>query len=76
MNMEPMHDLPQVLRLPAVKRLTGLGRSTIYEAMRRGEFPRSLKLDRRAAGWLRSDLERWLSARVAERDAPTARTEG
>ncbi|PSJ19006.1 hypothetical protein CVH10_25105, partial [Halomonas sp. ND22Bw] len=33
-------ETPRILRRPEVERLTGLSRSSIYDAMRRGEFPR------------------------------------
>ena len=42
---------------------TGLGRSTLYAMMDRGEFPRPLKLGVRAVGWRESDLTDWLAAR-------------
>ena len=37
-----------VLRRPAVEAMTGLSRSTIYAMMAEGEFPRPLKLGKRA----------------------------
>jgi prophage regulatory protein len=55
----------RLLRLPDVKALTGLGRSTIYLKMAKGEFPGAVKLGERAVGWLESDIERWIQARVA-----------
>jgi prophage regulatory protein len=51
------------LRLPAVKRLTGLGRSTFYGMVARHEFPAQVKLGARAVGWRRSDIERWSETR-------------
>ena len=59
-----------VLRLRDVESLTGRKRSSIYEDMAAGRMPRSIKLGPRAVGWLRADIESWLAARVAERDAP------
>jgi prophage regulatory protein len=46
------------LRLPAVMRLTGLSRSTIYAMIARHEFPAPVKLGARAVAWRRSDIER------------------
>jgi prophage regulatory protein len=52
-----------VLRLPEVKRLTGLGRSSIYEMMKKGLFPQSITLGHRAVGWMVQDVRSWLEAR-------------
>lgn len=49
-----------------VERLTGLSRSTIYERMRAGTFPKA----RREPGWssvwwLESEIREWMDARIA-----------
>lgn len=51
------------LRLPAVTRLTGLGRSTIYRLVAEDKFPPPVKLSSRVIGWHQADLERWSAAR-------------
>lgn len=53
-----------VLRLPEVKRLTGLCRSSIYEMMNKGLFPQSISLGHRAVGWMVRDVRAWLEARM------------
>jgi len=53
-----------VLRLPAVKSRVGLGRSSIYSALARGEFPAPVKLGERAVGWIESDIDTWISNRI------------
>ena len=53
----------KILRRPEVERITGIGRSTIYDWMARGEFPQPLKLGARAVGWRESDLLAWLESR-------------
>jgi prophage regulatory protein len=53
----PIHRLPQILRM------TGLSTSTIYDMMARGDFPRPLRLGKRAVGWRESDLTAWLDSR-------------
>jgi prophage regulatory protein len=50
-----------ILRLPEVKRRTGLSRSTIYERGRgssQGGIPR-----RGVTGWLESDVREWIATR-------------
>ncbi len=56
-------DALTFLRLPAVTRLTGLGRSTIYRLVAEDKFPSPVKLSSRAIGWHWADLERWSAAR-------------
>jgi prophage regulatory protein len=56
-----------ILRLPEVRRRTGLGRSTIYWLMKQGDFPRAIPLAARAIGWSAAEVEAWLQSRAAER---------
>ena len=53
----------QLARLPAVLKLTGLGRSTIYRWIAEGSFPAPVRLGRRAVAWRWSDLDRWTQSR-------------
>jgi prophage regulatory protein len=52
-----------LLRIGAVVRTTGLGRSTIYRLITSGDFPAPVRLSVRAVAWRRSDVESWTSAR-------------
>jgi prophage regulatory protein len=54
---------PVILRLPDVRRLTGLGRSTIYRLLAAGQFPPPVQLAARAVGWRQSDVDSWTAAR-------------
>lgn len=56
--------MPMILRLPAVKARTGLSRSSLYQRIRNGNFPRPVKLGPRASGWLESEVDAWIDARV------------
>lgn len=55
--------MPLFLRMPAVMRMTGLGRSTIYRLVADRRFPSPVRLGPRAVAWRRADLERWSDAR-------------
>lgn len=61
-----------ILRRDAVERATGLSRSTIYEMVNRGKFPQPVKLSARSVGWLASEVEGWIAARIAHRDGHEA----
>ena len=55
-----------VLRLPEVKKRTGLSRSSIYLRITNNEFPASISLGGRAVGWLEQDIDEWIVARIEE----------
>ncbi len=55
----------RLLRLNEVEMMVGLRKSSIYDAMRRGEFPAAVKLSRRAVCWSSSAIDRWISERIA-----------
>lgn len=64
----------RVLRMPEVENRVGLKRSTLYDRIAKGAFPRSVPLGppgsrHSAVGWLESELIAWLAQRCAERDA-------
>jgi prophage regulatory protein len=56
-------DASPFLRMWAVTRMTGLGRSTIYRLVAQDKFPSPVRLANRAIAWRRTDLERWSEAR-------------
>nr|WP_294865168.1 AlpA family phage regulatory protein [uncultured Pseudogulbenkiania sp.] len=49
----------KILRLPQVKAKIGLGKTTIYERMKSGDFPRPVKIGR-VSGWDEMDLDAWI----------------
>jgi prophage regulatory protein len=55
----------QVLRINEVISKTGLSRSTVYELMKAGTFPQSVKLAIRTIGWLEADIDLWIEAKFA-----------
>ena len=55
-----------ILRLPKVKAITGLSRSTIYLRMSEGKFPKRISLGSRAVGWLKSEVSDWMDQRILE----------
>ncbi|MEN9416912.1 MAG: hypothetical protein RI988_532 [Pseudomonadota bacterium] len=59
----PVPDSAVLLRIGAVTRLIGLGRSTIYRLMAESRFPAPVRLSTRAIAWRRSDLDRWSAER-------------
>lgn len=56
-------DASVFLRMKAVTKMTGLGRSTIYRLVAQDKFPSPVRLADRAVAWRRADLERWSEQR-------------
>ena len=54
----------RIMRLPEVKAITGLSRSTIYFRMAEGSFPKQVCLGGRAVGWLEDEIQDWLHQQI------------
>jgi len=49
----------KLLRRKQVEEASGLSRSSIYQMMAEGRFPKPLKVGRRAVRWSEEDLKQW-----------------
>ena len=63
----------RILRLPETLKRVGLSRSAVYAAIKAKTFVRQVPLGARAVGFLESEVEAWVAARVAARDERVAR---
>lgn len=59
------NTVERFLRLPEVKALTGMSRSTIYLYISEGRFPCPVRLGARMVAWPASDVAAINSARIA-----------
>lgn len=67
-------SIRRFLRLRAVQSLTGLGKTTIYARIQKGEFPAPVPLGEgrnSPVGWVEDEVARWQATRLAKRDAKT-----
>lgn len=55
-----------IWRLPAVIACTGVSRSGIYQKIADGQFPKSIRLGRRAVGWDSDEIQQWIQDRIDE----------
>ena len=58
----------QIIKLPAIIKLSALSSATIYRLIKKGEFPKQIKLSERSSGWLLSEVEQWLDDKVNARE--------
>jgi prophage regulatory protein len=54
----------KILRLPIVLDRTGLSRSTVYQRVTEGKFPRPVSLGARAVGWIETEVEEWITGQI------------
>jgi prophage regulatory protein len=59
----PMFDIA-FMRLPEVKAVTGLSKTSIYELIRERSFPAPIRLGPRAVAWVKSEVRQWAVERV------------
>ena len=58
----------QIIKLPDVIDLVSLSTASIYRLIKKGEFPKQIKLSERSSGWLLSEVEQWLDDKISTRD--------
>jgi len=54
----------KLLRLPQVKSITGLSKSSIYARISEETFPKQIPLGPRLVVWVESDIQKWISEQV------------
>ena len=58
----------RLIKLKEVIEKTSLGRSTIYEFMTKGTFPKQVSLGAKSVAWLESEVDDWIMERIGERE--------
>jgi prophage regulatory protein len=56
--------LDRMLRRPEVEQVTGMARTTIYDGMAAGTFPKPVKIGARAVAWPESVIRNWIAERM------------
>ena len=60
--------IKKMYRLPEVMNMTGLSRSSIYLRVSTDEFPKPVKIGRRAVGWPEESIIAWQSKMMEAQD--------
>lgn len=55
----------RILKVSEVSAIIGSPKSTLYMWMKKGTFPKPMKLGARRVGFLASDIEAWVMSRKA-----------
>jgi prophage regulatory protein len=61
--------MKRIIRRPAVESKTGLKHSEIYQRIKERTFPRQVRIGPKCVGWVESEVDDWIDALAAERDA-------
>lgn len=56
--------MSNLIKLPAVIKLTALSRSSLYSYIKNGEFPAPIKIGKRAVAWSEARIRDWIDQRV------------
>lgn len=63
----------KVLRMRSLPQIVGEGRSTIYEKMARGEFPKpNVRLGSKSVGWTEDIIEQYIERHIVADDKQAA----
>ena len=60
----PTQSEKVIIKLPRVKEKTALSRSSIYAKIKEGSFPQQIRLGARAIGFIESEIDAWIHARI------------
>jgi len=61
-------DADRMLRRKQVEYIVGLSRSSIYDMVATGRFPKPIPIGKRAVAWPESQVRAWLTASLIERE--------
>jgi prophage regulatory protein len=65
---------PDLLPIGVVEQRTGLKKSRIYQLIAAGAFPQPVRAGARAIRFVSTEVDAWVAARIAERDATIGKT--
>lgn len=63
---EQLKAAQAILRRKQVQARVPLSRSTIYQRVSDGTFPKPVKLGARAVGWVESEISDWLAQQIEQ----------
>ena len=70
--VERVMKYPRLIRLETVKEMTTLSVSTIYRLMKKGQFPKQIKISERSTRWLLDEICEWMIEKSKSREKSTS----
>ncbi|UNM20871.1 AlpA family transcriptional regulator [Pseudomonas sp. ArH3a] len=62
----------EYIKLPEVRKISGLSTTSIYRMAVAGDFPKQRKLGVKAVAWVRAEVEQWAASRTVAGQTPVA----
>ncbi len=56
----------QIIKLPEVLAITQISKATVYSEIKKGNFPKPIKLGDRAVAWVMADVREWLDNKIQQ----------
>jgi len=69
-----LQDEVSFLRLPELKSVTGLSKSSLYALIRAKSFPSPVQLGPRTVAWVRSEVRQWAAERISKSRSESPQT--
>ena len=64
-EVRPQVKRDRLLSLSEVENVSGIRKTTVYQLMKRGEFPRCVNVTPRCVRWPESTVLQWVQDRIA-----------
>lgn len=58
----------RLLKRQDVESKTGLSRSSIYAAVKAGNFPEPISIGAHRVAWLEAEVDQWIISRISQRE--------
>lgn len=58
----------RLIKMPEVRRITGLSVSEIYRRVERGQFPKQIRVGPKSVAWVEREIFAWVDLMISGRD--------
>lgn len=69
-NNSSQHSELRLIRLKEVLAICGKSRSSVYDAIKKGDFPAPIKLHGRSSAWIKSEILQWVEGCITASRMP------
>jgi prophage regulatory protein len=59
--------MKQIMKISELKGVVPLSTASIYRLIKKGAFPKQIKLSERSSGWVLEEVEQWLEEQINKR---------
>jgi len=67
-----MENTLELISIPDVQKRLRIGRTKLWELTKQPDFPKLVRLTERRKVFVKSEIDAWIAAKIAERDEVTA----